>query len=56
MAESGRVVKIAAPSSERFALAPKIGPGAPPLLSFRLFDGGIAALFHPDLFLDDAGH
>lgn len=54
---SGRVLEIATPLSERVAPAPEISPGAPPLLSFRLFEGqshGRRAGL--DLVLDDAGH
>jgi hypothetical protein len=55
--ESGRVVEIAVPPSERLAPPPKIAPGAPPLVSFRLFDGRMRHRFSKlDLVLDDAGH
>jgi hypothetical protein len=55
--ESGRVVEIAAPPSERLAQPPKIAPGAPPLVSFRLFDGRMRHRFsNLDLVMDDAGH
>jgi hypothetical protein len=55
--ESGRVVEIATPPSERFAPPPKIAPGAPPLVSFRLFDGRMRHRFsNLDLVMDDAGH
>jgi hypothetical protein len=55
--ESGRVVEIAAPPSERLAPPPKIAPGAPPLVSFRLFDGRMRHRFsNLDLVMDDAGH
>jgi hypothetical protein len=57
VAESGRVVEIATPPSERLAPPPKIAPGAPPLVSFRLFDGRMRHRFsNLDLVLDDAGH
>jgi hypothetical protein len=57
VAESGRVVEIATPPSERLAPLPKIAPGAPPLVSFRLFDGQMRHRFsNLDLVLDDAGH
>lgn len=55
--DSGRVVEIAVPPSERLAPPPKIAPGAPPLVSFRLFDGRMRHRFSDlDLVLDDAGH
>jgi hypothetical protein len=55
--ESGRVVEIAVPPSQRLAPQPKIAPGAPPLISFRLFDGRMRHRFsNLDLVLDDAGH
>jgi hypothetical protein len=55
--ESGRVVEIATPPSERLAPPPKIAPGAPPLVSFRLFDGRMRHRFsNLDLVMDDAGH
>jgi len=57
VADSGRVVEIAVPPSERTAPPPKIAPGAPPLVSFRLFDGRMRHRFsNLDLVLDDAGH
>ncbi len=55
--ESGRVVEMAIPPSERLAPPPKIAPGAPPLVSFRLFDGRMRHRFSDlDLVMDDAGH
>ena len=57
VAESGRVAGIATPASERLAPPPKIAPGAPPLVSFRLFEGKLRHRFSDlDLALDDAGH
>jgi hypothetical protein len=57
VADSGRVVEIAVPPSQRLAAAPKIAPGAPPLVSFRLFDGQMRHRFsNLDLVMDDAGH
>ena len=57
VADSGRVIEIAIPPSERLAPPPKIAPGAPPLVSFRLFDGRMRHRFsNLDLVLDDAGH
>ena len=55
--DSGRVTGIAVPPSQRLAPLPKIAPGAPPLVSFRLFDGRMRHRFsNLDLVLDDAGH
>ena len=55
--ESGQVLEIALPPSHRLAAPPKIAPGAPPLVSFRLFDGRIRHRFsNLDLVMDDAGH
>jgi hypothetical protein len=57
VARSGRVVEIATPAAERIAPPAKIAPGAPPLVSFRLFDGRMRHRFsNLDLVLDDAGH
>ena len=57
VAQSGRVVEIATPASERLAPPPKIAPGAPPLVSFRLLDGRLRHRYSDlDLVLDDAGH
>ena len=57
VAQSGRVVEIATPASERLAAPAKIAPGAPPLVSFRLFEGRMRRRFNNlDLVLDDAGH
>ena len=57
VAQSGRVIEIAAPASERLAAPAKIAPGAPPLVSFRLFEGRMRRRFNNlDLVLDDAGH
>lgn len=56
VADSGRVVEIAAAASERL-VTPKLAPGAPPLVSFRLFEGRMRHRFNDlDLVLDDAGH
>lgn len=55
--ESGRVLEIAVPSSERVASRPQIAPGVPPLLSFRFFEGKQRHRFGElDLVIDDAGH
>jgi hypothetical protein len=57
VAASGRVLEIAVPPSERLSPAPQIAPGAPPLLSFRFFEGRQRHRFSDlDLVIDDAGH
>ena len=57
VSKSGRVVEIAVSPSERVSPPRQVAPGAPPVLSFRLFE---AAAKHRasglDLVLDDAGH
>jgi hypothetical protein len=55
--ESGRVLEIAVPLSERVSPPVQIAPGAPPLVSFRLIEGRLRHRFGDlDLVLDDAGH
>jgi len=57
VAESGRVLEIAASPSERLSPVARIAPGAPPLLSFRYFEGKQRHRFGElDLVIDDAGH
>lgn len=57
VAASGRVLEIATPVAERVAPRPAIAPGAPPLLSFRFFEGKSRRRFGDfDLVMDDAGH
>jgi len=57
IAASGQVVEIAEPAPGRLDVLPSIPPGAPPLLSFRLFEGKSRHRFVDlDLVLDDAGH
>jgi hypothetical protein len=57
IAKSGRMVSIAQSPSQRIAVLPAVAPGAPPLLSFRYFDGKDRRRFTGlDLVLDDAGH
>ena len=57
IAESGRVLTIAEPSSERLSPPAKLAPGKPPLLAFRYFDGKRRHRFGDlDLVMDDAGH
>ena len=57
VADSGRIVEIATPPAERLAPSARIAPGAPPLVSFRAFEGKLRHRFGDlDLVLDDAGH
>ncbi len=54
---SGQVVELAVPPSERVSPPPQIAPGAPPLLSFRYYEGQQRHRFsNAELMLDDAGH
>jgi hypothetical protein len=57
VAQSGRVLQIGTPASERLSPAREIAPGAPPLVSFRFFEGKERHRFSGlDLVIDDAGH
>jgi hypothetical protein len=57
VAESGRIVGLADSPSQRLAPPPIIAPGAPPILSFRYFDGTDRGRFGDlGLMTDDAGH
>lgn len=57
IAESGRLATLTETSDERVAPPPRIAPGAPPLVSFRYFEGRDRHRFGQlDLVLDDAGH
>ncbi|MGH9661989.1 MAG: hypothetical protein ACRD96_25805 [Bryobacteraceae bacterium] len=54
VAASGRVLEI---GLDRLATVRDIAPGAPPLLSFRFFEGKSRHRFGEfDLVMDDAGH
>jgi len=56
-AASGRVLELAVPPSERLGPPAAVAPGAPPLLSFRFFEGKQRHRFDGlDLVIDDAGH
>ncbi|MGO4884089.1 MAG: hypothetical protein ACLP59_25205 [Bryobacteraceae bacterium] len=56
-AESGRVLELAERPSERLRPPARIAPGAPPVLSFRFFEGKQRHRFGDlDLVIDDAGH
>ena len=53
---SGRVVELVETRAERLQ-APRLAPGAPPLLSFRYFEGkGRHRFGELGLVMDDAGH
>jgi hypothetical protein len=55
--ESGRVMDLSAPLSERLDPPLLISPGAPPVLSFRYFDAADRGRFgNLGLMTDDAGH
>lgn len=57
VAMSGRVLEIGVAASARLAPPLKIAPGAPPLVSFRFFEGKERHRFNGlDLVIDDAGH
>jgi hypothetical protein len=57
VSESGRILELAITPSERLSSVPRIAPGAPPLLSFRFFEGKDRHRFGGlDLVIDDAGH
>lgn len=54
---SARCVTVGETPDERVAPRPEIAPGAPPLLSFRYYQGAAHHRYnHSDLMLDDAGH
>ncbi len=53
---SGRAIEIVAPPKDRLHLPP-LAPGAPPLLSFRYFEGKARHRFgEMGLVMDDAAH
>jgi len=57
VAASGQAVEVAIPPSALVALQREIAPGAPPLLSFRYYEGQQRHRFNnTELMLDDAGH
>jgi hypothetical protein len=57
VALSGRVLEIGTAASERLSPPRQIAPGAPPLVSFRFFEGRERHRFSGlDLVIDDAGH
>ena len=57
IADSGRVVDMAAAPSDRLDPPLLVSPGAAPLLSFRYFDASDRGRFgNLGLMTDDAGH
>jgi hypothetical protein len=57
IARSGRTLEAGDKASSRVAMEAQVPPGAPPLLSFRYYEGKQHYRFGDvDLMLDDAGH
>jgi hypothetical protein len=57
IAQSGRVLEIGEMRARLADPRKQVAPGAPPMLSFRYFDGADRHRFGKlDLMLDDAGH
>jgi hypothetical protein len=57
IAASTRTLQLAESPSARISKPPAVPPGAPPLLSFRYFEGKQRHRFgNLDLVMDDAGH
>ncbi len=57
VAQSGRYISSIESPDHRVSPPITIAPGAPPLLSFRLYEGKQHGRFgNADLMLDDAGH
>jgi hypothetical protein len=54
---SGRAISVAQTPSERVSTPLQVAPGAPPLFSFRYFEGKQRHRYGKlDLVMDDAGH
>jgi hypothetical protein len=54
---SGRCADLGESADQRVAQRQLIAPGAPPLLSFRYYEGALHHKFgNSELLLDDAGH
>jgi hypothetical protein len=54
---SGRAIAVVESPSERVSTSFQVAPGAPPLLSFRYFEGKQRHRYGKlDLVMDDAGH
>ena len=57
MADSGRCAALGESPDARVSPRAMIAPGAPPVVSFRLYQGKEHHRFgNSDLMLDDAGH
>ena len=57
IADSGRLLELSEPLSERLNPPLRVSPGAPPVLSFRYFDAADRGRFgNLGLMTDDAGH
>ena len=57
IADSGRILELATPASDRVQIVSQVPPGAPPLLNLRLLEGRQRQRSDDlDLVLDDAGH
>ncbi len=57
IAQSGCVLEIGEATAKSADPRSQLAPGAPPLLSFRYFEGSDRGRFGKlDLMLDDAGH
>ena len=57
ISDSGRCADIAESPDSRVAPPRAVPPGAPPLLSFRYYEGALHHRFgNSELMLDDAGH
>ena len=54
---SGRCATVGQTPQQRLAKQPRIAPGAPPVLSFKLYEDAKHHRFgNVDVMLDDAGH
>lgn len=54
---AARCIAIYASPDQRVSPPPQLAPGAPPVLSFRYFEGQLHHRYsNSDLMLDDAGH
>jgi hypothetical protein len=54
---AARCLSVGETPDQRVSPPPMIAPGAPPLLSFRYYEGAVHHRYgNADLMLDDAGH
>jgi len=54
---SGRCATVGEAPDQRVARPAVLAPGAPPVLTFRIYEGNLHKRFeNSDLMLDDAGH